>query len=370
MRCIRPLRHSCWIRFLRSLRLSQFMRSSRLWASGFAITALLVLSGCNPLTPRTIAHTGYRVAPELQAITGPPIERGKPRPIIDSVGWVFGIPGRLLLWDPKIDNHHISHHSEAVLAGYLVDNDLHHVKVRLNQYAPLQDWHRLRANKTVGWGYRYTLGTLSLLGEAILPGRIFGGDHYNPFTATAHIYSDLPSIALHEAAHAKDFSRRDYPGTYALAYLLPVVPLWHESIATRDVLAYTEASGDEHLQREAYRILYPAYGTYVGGALGFAVPRYADPIYFCSVLIGHAAAHHHAYAVPEAVQRTEFLSSRLERANRLPSSDLWFGDDSADSTSLQIGSLGAETLLSDDAEQPDWLPPEWTIDPWAIDANG
>ena len=38
----------------------------------------------------------------------------------------------------------------------------------------------------------------------IFPGRVFGGDRYNPFTNTINLYSDHPSIALHEAAHAKD----------------------------------------------------------------------------------------------------------------------------------------------------------------------
>lgn len=264
----------------------------------FCLLAFCAL-GCNPLAPRRIVHDGYRVAPELLAETEPMIERGKPRPIIDSIGWLFGVPGRLLLWDPRIDNHHISRHTEAVVAGYLHDNDLHHVKVRLNQYAPLEDWHRLRNNRTVGWGYRYTLGTLSLLGEAIFAGRIFGGDHYNPFTATVHLYSDVPSIGLHEAAHAKDFARRRYPGTYALAYLIPVVPLWHERVATSDSIAYAEATGNQELLRESYRILYPAYGTYVGTAAGQLLPGYADPLYVGSVLFGHAAAHRHSYALGE-----------------------------------------------------------------------
>ncbi len=280
-------------------------------------------------------------------MTGSPIERGRPRPIIDSVGWVFGIPGRLLLWDPRIDNHHLSCHSEAVLAGYLHDNDLQHVKMRLNQYAPLEDWRRLRANKTVGWGYRYTLGALSLLGEAILPGRIFGGDHYNPFTATVHLYSDLPAIALHEAAHAKDFSRRDYPGTYALAYLIPGVPLWHERIATRDVLAYVEACGDEQLQREALRILYPAYGTYVGGALGYVLPKYADPLYYGAVLAGHAAAHHHAYAIPESVQQASNWGSETHRIDPLHDSG----------ESMLSGGLGASIQ-----DEPIWLPHDWSVE--------
>jgi hypothetical protein len=57
-----------------------------------------------------------------------------------------------------MEDHDISADTEQAIRRYLADNDLSHVKVRLNQYAPLDDWRRLRANKTVGWGYRYTLG--------------------------------------------------------------------------------------------------------------------------------------------------------------------------------------------------------------------
>lgn len=264
----------------------------------FSCFFIALTSGCNVLAPKPIMHTGYRVAPELLDDPTPIIQRGKQRPVIDCIGWVVGIPQRFILWDPRIDNHRISAETESVVAKYIADNDLHHIKVRLNQYAPLQDLQRLHRNKTVGAGYRYTLGLLTVAGEAILPGRLIGIDHYNPFTSTVHIYSDVPSIGLHEAAHAKDFSRRKYPGTYALAYLVPGIPLWHERIATREVFDYVTKQEDPELQREAYRILYPAYGTYVGGAIGNVWPDYANPIYVGAVLVGHAAAHHAAYEVP------------------------------------------------------------------------
>jgi hypothetical protein len=324
-------------------------------------------SACNPLAPRAITHSGYRASPELLALSGAPIERGRPRRFIDGVGWVLGIPGRVLLWDPRIDNHRISHHTEAALASYLHDNELHHVKARLNQYAPLEDWRRLRANKTVGWGYRYTLGTLSILGEAIFPGRIFGGDHYNPFTATVHLYSDVPAIALHEAAHAKDFSRRSYPGTYALAYMVPGVPLWHERIATGDVLAYTETSGDSDLRREAYRLLYPAYGTYVGGAMGVALPRYADPLYYGSVLVGHAFAHEHAYAIEEPPLGN--LGGDRRWLETMPDLTGAVGGDEPDAVPGDVAAAVELGIDDDDAADLPLSPPQPSPAPAAADAQ-
>lgn len=206
--------------------------------------------------------------------------------LVDAVGWVIGIPGKILLWNRKVENHSISAETEIELAQYLNDNQLDEVKVRLNQYNPIDDWRRLRRNTSVAWPLRYSLGTLSVCAETIIPGRVFGGDHYNPFTGTIHLYSDLPVIALHEAAHAKDFARRTYPGAYAAIYLVPGVPLWHESIATSDVLAYVHYQEDPPLIRQAYQVLYPAYGTYVGDSLGYFVPKYSSPLFVAGVLGG------------------------------------------------------------------------------------
>ncbi|MFN5395541.1 MAG: hypothetical protein ACK5EO_16695 [Planctomycetota bacterium] len=264
---------------------------------GLLFVCTLCLSGCRILAPQAIDNSKQNIAPELLQANSLPIERGKPRAIIDGVGWVVGIPSKLLLWDSRIDNHNIGLETEASVAEYLSQNQMGHVKVRLNQYRPWDDMKRLTKNKSMAWPWRYSIGTLSVLGETIVPGRIFGGDHFNPYSQTIHLYSDVPAIALHEAAHAKDFSRRRYPGTYAALYGLPVVPLYHESLATKDALAYAQETDDPALQQEAYRILYPAYGTYVGGAIGSVLPMASFPAYYGSVILGHAAGRWQAAQV-------------------------------------------------------------------------
>ncbi len=143
-----------------------------------------------------------------------------------------------------------------------------------------------------------------MVGEAILPGRLLGGDHYNPFTGTIHLYSDIPAVALHEGGHAKDFTRRDFPGTYAVLTGLPVVTLWPEAIATGDAIAYADRQDDPDLQREAYRILYPACGTYVGGAVGDLAAPVALPVYAGAVVAGHAVGRTQAALVPDAAVET------------------------------------------------------------------
>lgn len=257
------------------------------------VLVLLFLAGCSGVARRHqrayMAGTRemYFWSPDLLCVTAPQIERGTPRPVLDTVGWIIAIPDKILLWDRRIGNHKISPVTEAAVSEYLAVNQLDTVKVRLNQYAPLEDWRRLRANRAVGFGWKYSLGTLSCLGEAIFPGRVWGDDHYNPFTNTVHIFSDAPAIALHEAGHAKDFAGREYKGTYAALYLLPGVPLWHEAMATDDALDYLAAQPDPEAEAEGYRLLYPAYGTYVGDAAGYLAPDFSGPVYLGGVLIGH-----------------------------------------------------------------------------------
>ena len=62
--------------------------------------------------------------------------------------------------------------------------------------------------------------------------------------------------------------------------------MYHEAKATNDALGYLLTESDEQTQKDAYEILYPAYGTYVGGAFGAVFSGYGT--YVASVLGGHA----------------------------------------------------------------------------------
>lgn len=273
----------------------------------------IVLAGCAVRPSRTYTFGGtrdYYTSHRLAAITAEQIERGETRPILDGIGWFLGIPNKVVLWDARIDNHSISPETEAAIRDYLAANELSTVKVRINQYAPGDEWKRLVANDAVGAGWRYTFGTVYWLGDAIFPGRVWGGDRYNPFTNTVQIYSDAPAVAWHEAAHAKDFARRKYKGTYAALYVLPIVPLWHEAVASRDALGYVVATQPPVEQQEAYRLLYPAYGTYVGNAAGTFVP---GPIPFVgSVVVGHVAGRIEGRRV---AKETRLISHQEEEAS-------------------------------------------------------
>ena len=230
----------------------------------------------------------------------PQVERGEPYWLIDGVGWVLGIPGKIILWNRKVENHHVTTNTQEHLAGYLADNDLGQVKVRINQYAPHRDWSRLFRNKRVGWGWRYTIGVFAELYHTIIPGRLIGGDYYDPYTDTIHIFSDVPAVVLHEGGHAKDFAESDHPGSYAALGLLPFTSLYFEKEATTDVIRYLRAHGTAEEERDAYKILFPAYGTYVGSELGILAAPAAPVLYVTGVLCGHVAGRIEAANVDDS----------------------------------------------------------------------
>jgi hypothetical protein len=225
----------------------------------------------------------YRDASRPAPVADPQIERGRPNVVIDSVGWVLGIPGKILLWDRRLDNHSIGPETEQATREYLAENGLDKVKVRLNQYAPVDEFRRLVGNSEVGAGWRCTVGAV----QTILPGRLFGGDNYNPWTNTISLYSDIPAVALHEGGHAKDLAEVEWKGSYSILYVIPFVPLWHEKEATDDALSYLRARGDTDGEKEAYRILYPAYATYIGGTFTDLVPQGDLAITAITVIPGH-----------------------------------------------------------------------------------
>lgn len=224
------------------------------------------------------------------------IVQGNPNQLIDGLGWIVGIPRKVILWNRRVDNHSVQPETMAEVAMFAEINQLDGVCVRVNQYAPVEEWNRLMDNDRVSPGWRYTMGTLSLVGYTLLPGRIFGGDHYNPYTNSVSVHSDVPALAMEAAAYAKDVQSREFPGTYAAVNQLPIVSIWHETINTQDTLAYLEAYGSYKEQKDGLAILYPNYGASVGGAFGSIVG--ATPLFEAGgALVGHFSGRHKASKV-------------------------------------------------------------------------
>jgi hypothetical protein len=215
------------------------------------------------------------------------VRHGQPNVVVDGVGWIAGVPNKLAIWDRRANNHAVSPETEESLLRYMDDNGLNDVLVRVNQYDPLGEWTRLVSNDRIHSFGRSTVGVYNGLEYTLLPGRILGGDWYDPFTNTLNVYSDLPPLAMSRAAYAKDVRSRDYPGAYAATQEVPIIGMVHETVGNQDVLAYTAQRGSQHDHSEARRILYPDYGGSWGAQLASFVPFGASLGRLAGAAVGH-----------------------------------------------------------------------------------
>ncbi|MBS0204623.1 MAG: hypothetical protein JSS49_17095 [Planctomycetes bacterium] len=219
---------------------------------------------------------------------------GQPSKTLDRMAWVVALPTRLLQLHPKVNSHTLSADTTEKLQAYLQENDITDVLVRVNQYDPGGEWRRLRQNTRIAPGWRYTFGTASVIGYTLIPGRVFGGDAYNPFTNSLYVNSDVAAMLITEAAYAKDIHSRSLPGTYAAINEFPVLTLWRHTNAVNDTLGYALKDDDWELERETYRTVYPLMGIHaaLGGQSAIshvaAMPMITIPI---SVVGGAIAGH-------------------------------------------------------------------------------
>ena len=262
------------------------------------LLAVLALAGPALVYGQDLPPQILFAPPELELSDDPQFEYGQPHKVIDGVGWAFGIPKKIILWDRRAVNHCVSAETQQNLAQYLNANGLVSTKVRINQYDPFGEWRRLRTNKEVGAGWRYTVGAFGTLTYTLFPGRLFGADRYNPYTDSVYIYSDIPCIAVEQASRAKLVHARAHPGTYAALTSLPVVRLWPSKQSKQDVLDYTLANGTSAEQTEATKIFYAEFGAEIGGQASLFVGSNL-PLTLVGAGIGHVTAHHNANAAPE-----------------------------------------------------------------------
>lgn len=244
--------------------------------------AALLSAGCHSMAHQSSGPLSYR-----DPSTGIRVERGRPNKIIDGTGSILGTPSKLALWDSRADNHEVSKSTERKLLRYMDQNQLNDTLVRINQYDPWGEWKRLRSNDQIHPGWRYTVGVYNGLKYTLLPGRLLGGDWYNPFTNTTHLYSDLAPVAIARTAYAKDVRSQTQPGAYAASQEIPVVNMIHESRARNETLTYYSKLGDANQQSEAKRIIEPDYGGSWGAQIASFVP-YGAPV---GRLIGSGVGH-------------------------------------------------------------------------------
>ncbi|MEI8020763.1 MAG: hypothetical protein WCH39_21345 [Schlesneria sp.] len=258
-------------------------RTSSKWI-WLAVVCLICGNGC-----ATVPYGYSRFhPPEEDGQAEVVFDYGQPQKTLDNIAWFTGIWSRILSLNSHVNNHDLTDETRAKLTAYLEENDLTDVLVRVNQYDPKGEWRRLRENRRVAAGWRYSAGLVSIAHYTLLPGRVFGGDTYNPFTNSLYINSDVSAVVLHEAAYAKDIHSQSHPGTYAVFNELPVMSLWRHTKGVNDILGYARTNDDWTIERETYRVVYPQMGVHSMSLTGTFVPWWEGILF---TVAGATAGH-------------------------------------------------------------------------------
>ena len=264
------------------------------------------IQGC-ATTPYRYGHA-RAVHPIESSSADIEFEYGGPHPAMDRMRRVVEFPQRLLRGKKYQFAPELSPENRDQLASYLSQNDLADVRVLINQYDPGGEWQRLKLNPRVAPGWRYTAGVLSVTSYTLLPGRVFGYQHYNPYTNTLSVNSDKVASAVHEAACAKDIHGRSLPGTYATLTTVPCFRLWKTSRAVNDVLGYAQAEDAWELESGTYR----EYFSQVASGIVRPAQYFLTPMVNVVVTVGGGAVGH---VVGRVVEQRRLAERQADNQN-------------------------------------------------------
>lgn len=288
-------------------------------AGVFPLTALMILvsGGCVQSQYRYGVQNGGTLMPVSPS--GNHIAVGGDHPVVDRVEKVVQSPRRTLRkWlgkDEPTAEEIIEQRSEAIglAQGYLAINELDDVYIDVRRYEPGEQWERLKANDRISDFWKYTAGTLDIVGYALLPRRAFHSDHYSPFTNTLSLNSTDRLDSLYESGLAKQFRKQRFLGTYAVAQRLPLVPLLHHANVSSDVLTYARETEDWELEEDLYPAAYSQIGRAAVSEAFIVMPAVADEPFYVGGLIratGGAVGH----AAGKSVAKREWKKLEVESA--------------------------------------------------------
>ena len=247
------------------------------WILGWNFLILASISGC----ARDTYRYGNSRKESLNRLpnTSNVIVIGGDHPNIDAMERTVQYPGKVFeKWFPSKDpEKQVARDVRQMkvvqsASDYLDDNGLMGVNIDIREYNPKVQWSRLKSNTRIAPFWKYTGGTLSLLGYSLLPGRAIGFDHYNSFTNTLSINSLSPPSAVFQAGYVKKIYDQRYPGTYIAMNWLPIVPLFRDASVSSDVLSYARARQDWKLEKDLYPQVYGRLGGEFVSSVASVIP--------------------------------------------------------------------------------------------------
>jgi hypothetical protein len=185
-------------------------------------------------------------------------------PISRGISFIGNLPNKLWFFSKDIGNYP-RQKTQDYISEYVKESGLENTTIRVGHSAVFEDLKRIKEEESVKnmsafsrFLYLTYTGAVTLVGGLI--SKLTRSDNYNPFTKTAVIYSDVPAIAIHELAHAKDYQSKKHPVLYNLSRLLHPFLFFQEGKASIDAHEYIK-SKDKNEKTNRYLI--PAFLSYV-----------------------------------------------------------------------------------------------------------
>lgn len=160
---------------------------------------------------------------------------------------------------------YVREHVSDTVTQYIAANELSGINIDVDVYQPRLQWQRLKSAEHVGPIAKYTLGTFSLLREAILPARMFNQDRYNHYTKTLSLNSHDETSALFESAMVKEHLNAPFTPLATVLQRLPIGTTIARARAGSDSLTWARTEGNSELESELYPFI---YSSVVSEALG------------------------------------------------------------------------------------------------------
>ena len=236
---------------------------------------MIAITGCFSLPANRDSHRESAVCSNDE-IRSPVIDTSC-HPVLDGIESIVEWPKRLIGGD-EVGDDQLALETVEKLQQYLAHRGLHEVNVVFNEYSPKAQWQRLRGNKRIAPGWKYSVGAATVVAGTIFPARVFDRNVYNPFTNTLQINSDRPFEILTQSVVAHRVEQKSWRGLYAASMQLPPVGMMSQLGAGYEVVQYAKLQGDWELEQSGYRELYPQTAMVGMMVAGPFVPFYAMPV--------------------------------------------------------------------------------------------
>jgi hypothetical protein len=245
-------------------------RSRIFWLLCFAILGMISLSsGC---ASKRYLSADRQSTFQSESLASDSITFGQPNERLDKVEHVLMAPRRWVRSlrdkeDVKTEPY-VREQPPEIALEYLATNQLSGIHVDVDVYQPKLQWQRLREADHIGPLAKYSLGTISLLREALMPARVFNQDRYNHFTKTLSLNSHNEASALYESAMVKEHVTARFPGVATVLQRLPIGTTIARVQAGSDSLTYARSTGETELEESLYPVVYSSVVSETLGDVG------------------------------------------------------------------------------------------------------